>query len=65
MTLEELIASLQNAVATGTDPKSIVRAWDPELNGLMPVTGYTHGGIDNKLDLYTDDDHDRTALRDD
>lgn len=56
MTIKELIGSLQNAMNHGTKQDSIVEAWDPETNDWEEVTGFTHGGDDNKVRLYTDVD---------
>lgn len=52
MTLRELIAQLQELVDHGTDPESIILAYDGEDGMWMPVTGLGFG--EGSVDIYTD-----------
>jgi len=53
MTVESLIAHLQNLVAHGLSPDSIVKAYDGGVEKLMPVTGFLYDN--NEVEICTDD----------
>lgn len=50
MTVKDMIEMLQTI-----DPCSEVESWDPNTNAWESVTGCTHSGKDNKVQLYTDE----------
>lgn len=52
MTLQELIDQLQELVDHGTDPQSIVCAYDGEDGMWLPVTGLGYG--EGSVEIYTD-----------
>lgn len=52
MNVQRLIDSLTEAVAHGLDPSDEVEAWDPDGDGMFPITGYTYGS--QSVQLCTD-----------
>lgn len=51
MTVAELIERLKQI-----SPDDIVKVWDPDAEEWLPVTGYTWGGNDQEVRLYSDSD---------
>lgn len=55
MSIENLIKKFQDVVAHGTNPKDIVVFFSPGNKEPMPITGFTYGGADGKLELFCDE----------
>ena len=49
MTVQQLKNRLQEL-----DPDDVVEIWDPDWEDWFPITGYTFGGADHKVRLYTE-----------
>lgn len=55
MTLANFIIHLQGLVNSGANPDAIVKAWDPEDDTMLPVTG-TYNEHD-QIEIDTDPEH--------
>lgn len=53
MTVDEVIAHLQQLVAHGLSPSAIVKAWNGDSNQVEPVTGFLYN--ENEVEICTDD----------
>jgi hypothetical protein len=55
MKLGKMIEALQALVASGVSTDDEVRAWDPDIEEYVPVTGFVYGGESGVVDLQTDE----------
>ena len=53
MTVNDLVDKLQN-LQTLNHGEDIVKCYDPDAEGYMPVTGFTYG-FESPIMLYTDE----------
>lgn len=54
-TVEEFIKELQNHIAHGLDPKSVIRAYDPDEMDVVDITGFIMDPVKRELIIQTDD----------
>lgn len=55
MNISKLIEQLQE-MEKMCGPEQVVKAWCPEGEDYYPITGFTYGGGDDVVKIYTDED---------